>query len=74
MPRYITVKPSKAKDKKLFIYLFHFIFTPEPVAYGSSQARGQIRTEAAGLCHSLTNARSELHLRPRQQLVETPDP
>ena len=30
-------------------------------AYGGSQARGQIRAVAAGLCHSHSNTRSEPH-------------
>ena len=32
------------------------------MAYGSYQARGQIRAAAAGLCHSHSNAISELQL------------
>ena len=34
------------------------------MAYGSSQARGQIGAAAASLCHSHSNAVSELRLRP----------
>ena len=50
----------------LFIYLFIylFIFRTAPVAYGSSQARGQIRAASAILHHSHSNARSQSHLRP----------
>ena len=47
--------------RKLFtstVY-FHFCFRSTPVAYGGSQARGQIRVVAAGLRHSHSNARSE---------------
>ena len=41
----------------LFIYLFiYFCFLATPEACGSSQARGQMRTIAAG--HSHSNARS----------------
>ena len=44
------------------------------VAYGSSQARGQIRAAAAGLSyshsHSHSNTGSKLHLQPTQQLAE----
>jgi len=36
--------------------LFIFLFWATPSAYGSSQAKEQIRATAAGLCHS--NARS----------------
>ena len=37
-----------------------------PAAYGSFQARGQIRAAAAGLHHSHghSNTKSELHLQP----------
>ena len=42
------------------------------MAYGGSQARGQIGATAAGLCHS--NTGSEPHLRPIPQLTATPDP
>ena len=47
---------------------------PASVAYGSSQARGQIRVAAATLRHSHSNARSELHLQPASQLKATSDP
>ena len=43
-------------------------------AYGGSQARGPIGAAAAGLHHSPSNARSELHLRPTPQLTATVDP
>ena len=42
----------------LFVCLF--VFAATPAAYESSQARG-IRAASAGLCHSHSNARSELH-------------
>ena len=44
------------------------------MAYGVSQARGQIRAAAAGLRHSHSNATSEPHLRPIPKLTATPDP
>jgi len=47
---------------------------PVPVAYGNSRARDQIRAAAAGLHHSHSNARSELHLQPTQQLAAMLDP
>ena len=50
------------------------LFRTTPVAYGGSQARGQIRTIVTGLCHSHSNARSELPPRPVPQFVATPDP
>ena len=44
-----------------------------PVAYGSSQARGQIGATAAGLCHSHSNTEPELHLWPMLKLAVMPD-
>ena len=41
---------------------FSFLFRAAPMAYGSSQARDLIRAAAVSLCHSHSNARSELHL------------
>ena len=56
-------------------FFFLFVFSrAAPEAYGGSQARGQIGATAAGLHHSHSNARSELHLRPTPQLRATPDP
>ena len=52
----------------LFSLLFYFIlfifllFRATLAAYGSSQARGQIRAVAASLHHSHKNARSETHV------------
>ena len=40
------------------------------MAYGGSQARGQIRAAGAGLHHSHTKARSEWNLQPTPQLME----
>ena len=55
-----------------FIYLF--IFMAIPVAYRSSQARGQIRAAAASLHHGHGHTRSEQHLQPTPQLVAMWDP
>ena len=44
------------------------------VAYGSSQARGQVGATAADLCHSQSNVGSELRVQPTPQLTATPDP
>ena len=59
----------------LFIYLF-LLFRAAPVAYGCSQARGQIGAAAAGLCHSHSNPGSDSDpcLRPTPQLMATLDP
>ena len=55
----------------LFIY---FLFRAAPVACGGSQARGPTAARAAGLCHSHSNARSEICLQPTPQLTATLDP
>ena len=61
-----------------FIYLFHFVFLgpkkTKSVAYGNSQARGQIGVAAASLCHSHSHARSKWHLQPTPELMAMPDP
>ena len=41
--------------------LFAFLLTATPMAYGSSQARGQIRAAAAGLRHSHGNTIALTH-------------
>ena len=51
---------SKPLISVQFCFYFYFLlFRAAPVAYGSSQARGQIGDAAAGLHHSHSNARSE---------------
>ena len=50
------------------------LFRGIPMAYGSSQARGQIRAIAAGLFHSHSNTDSKLLLRPIQQFTAMLDP
>ena len=51
----------------LFIYLF-FLFGGTPVAYGSSQERGQIGAAPASLPHSHSNTGSRTHLSPSHSL------
>ena len=46
-----------------------FFFSATSVAYGSSQARGQIGATAASLHHSRSNARSQPHLQPAPELM-----
>ena len=46
---------------KIFLFKI-FFFYGAPATYGSSQARGQIRPAAAGLCHSDSIAGSEPQL------------
>ena len=49
----------------LFIYFYFFgLFRAAPMAYGGSQARGQIGSVATCLCNSHSHTRSEPHLRP----------
>ena len=50
-------------------YSFFFLFRATPVAYESTQARGQIRAAAASLRHSHGNLGSEQHLRPTPQFM-----
>ena len=53
-----------------------FYFRACPMAYGGSQARGQIGASAAGLHHSHSKAGSEPSLQPTSQLRQhrIPDP
>ena len=53
---------------------FSFTFLGLHMACTSSQAKGQIRTAAASLCHSPSNARSEPCLQPTPQLNAMLDP
>ena len=48
----------------LFVCFFFCFFRATPIAYGSSQARGEIRTTAASLHHSHSRTGSEPHLWP----------
>ena len=56
------------------IIIIIFLFRAAPVAYGSSQARGQIRAAAAGLQYSHSNGGSETSLQPTLQFTATLDP
>ena len=59
----------------VFCFFGFFVFSrATPTAYGGSQARGQIGTTVASLCHSHSNTRSESHLQPIPQLMAKPDP
>ena len=59
-----------------FCLFFWFFSEPALMAYGSSQARGQIRARAAGLGYSHSNsgfwAESDLHYSSQQRRI--PDP
>ena len=61
-------------SENLFFFFFFCFFRATPAAYGGSQAKGLIEATAAGLHHSHSNTRSELHLQPTPQLTATPDP
>ena len=60
-------------NKGFVIYSFFFLFWAAPMAYGNSQARGQIGVAASYLHHSHSNAESEPCLQPTSQLTATPD-
>ena len=47
---------------KLILFVDLMLLRVAPVAYGSSQARGQISATAAGLYHSHSKSRFKLHL------------
>ena len=53
----ISIDPYSHLPMVLSVFFFFFVFSP-PMAYGSSQVRGQIEAIAAGLGHSYSNARS----------------
>ena len=53
---------------------FFGLFSATPVAYGDSQARGQIRAVAAGLYHSHSNMGCEPHLQLTLQLTAMSHP
>ena len=55
-----------------FKNFFFRLFMAAPVTYGSSQARGQIRAEAAGLQQQPQLCQTKLHLRPTSQLTVMP--
>ena len=61
-------------EKLKNFFFFFFFFKAAAVAYGGSQARGQIRAVAAGLCHNHSNARSKTCLQPVSQLKAALDP
>ena len=63
------------KGGVLFVFVFVFLlFRAAPMAYGVSQARGQIGAIATSLHHSHSNIRSGPYLPPIPQLTATPDP
>ena len=58
-----------------FCFVLSFcLFRAAPMAYGGSQATGQILAVAAGLHHSHSNSGSEARLRRTPQLTAMADP
>ena len=57
-----------------WIFFFFFLLRTPPAAFGSSQAKGQIRAVAAGLDHSHRNSGFETLLQPTPQFMAMPDP
>ena len=57
-----------------FFFSFFFFFRVTPMAYGSSQARGQIRVAAASLHLSHSNTTYKPFLQPTLLLRAMPDP
>ena len=68
---FLSIYLSICLPTYLSIYLF---FRTEPMAYGSSQARGRIRAVATGLHHSHGNMGSEPRQQPTPQLMATLGP
>ena len=69
----VTVSPLVILNLILKTFFF-CLFRATSEAYGGSQTRGQIGAVAADLCHTHSNARSELCLQPIAQLTVMPDP
>ena len=57
-----------------FLFFSFCLFKATPIAYGGSQARGQIRAIVLGLCHSYSITRFELCLWPTPQLTSALNP
>ena len=55
-----------------FFFFFNLFFRFASSAHGGSQARGPNGDEAVGLCHSHSNAGSDLHLQPTQCWIFDP--
>ena len=64
----IEIYPHYTLNKSFFLNLKKF-FRTTPMSYGSSQARGRIRSAPASLHHGHSNVGSESRLRPIPQLT-----
>ena len=71
-PLTFSLEPYNSSWKRYSFY--PPLFMAAPVAYGGSQARGQMRAAAARLHHSHSNVGSELCLQPTPHLKAMPDP
>ena len=75
-----SMSVSRVRFIDVFIYVFClficfvYFLGLHPWYNGSSQSRGGIRTAAASLHHSHSNAGSEPQLQPTPQLMAMPDP
>ena len=69
-PLFLLLRTKVLGSTFFFFFFFFFcLFSAAPMAYGGSQARGQIRAIVTGLHHSHSNLESEAHLRPPPQLM-----
>ena len=68
------MKDYDLSKSNFFFFFFFLLFRAAPVAYGSSQAKGQIEATAAGLHHSRNNVGSKPCLQATPQLTATQDP
>ena len=72
--RETVIQWVQSSDTMIFFSFFFFFFRAAPTAYGSSQAKGQIRAVVASLHHTHGNTGSESHLGPMPQFAAMPDP
>ena len=72
--KFIEVSPFEYGSMEFFFFCLFAFSRADPVAYGGSQARGQIRAVAASLHHSHSDVGSEPRLRPTPQLRAMLDP
>ena len=68
------MQDTKYYETHFCVLFFFFNFRAALVAYGSSQARGQIGAVASSLCHSHSKAGSERRLRPTPRQCQIPNP
>ena len=69
--RMVAARVWCQREKREWVFL---VLRATPLAYGGSQARGQMGAAAASLPHSHSNAGPEPHLWPIPQLTAMPNP